>query len=1372
MQKLRRVIASLSMVAILSTLVVSTTAMAGLYYDDVPTNEWYAQYVDELAAGGYLGTTGGNFNPATDLTRADALSWLVGLAGLEGDVSSSSYTDVPASHPAHDAIEIGTQHGVVNGYGDGTFGPNDPITREQYAKMAVEAFDLPLTEDCSMFTDSSSIADWACEYVATAYSWSVLDGYPNGSFGPGANINRAEGAKITVNSASPVLRETDEPPVDGPDEPPVTVSGDLEVSVSSSTPAETFVPMNGFEVPYTVFRFSAEDSDEAVKVTQVVVTRSGLGSTTNFSNVRLYLGSKQLGGDKTFSSASNTATFNLSSSPLIIPAGSVAEVVVTGDMAGTSSNNISGARNILGIAAASHVTANATVGGNFPAYGEVMQLSNSLVGTLTVTHTDVTGSLDVGDTDEVLGRVRLQAGSQENVLVSMLRYKQTGSATGSEDLSNLKLWHGGTLIAENPEWDGDFAVFDFSDKPLSIEKGDDVNLTLRGDVVGGIANTVGFEIKETKDVVAWGEVLGFRVNVSESAAFTPTARSIVGGVLNFALAADNPPSQDVADGGDNIEFMRFNIVSGGDAVRIEDFGLVLTTATGLPSEVDNITIYKVKEDGTLGSAVAGPIDASGSTAGSVNVAFTEDWEVTAQMTETYAVIADLSTSVEADDTFTFAIDMDSLTAEYVSNGDSLTSSDYTPSADSSTTSGEVGGSSTMTVKAPTLTLAIASSPQSQTIVKNARDVKMVGFTLSANTVSDLTVTSLAVTQDAANSGSDDYTDVTNLRLYEDTKGVLTKLTSGKDLTSNSSPKATFSSLSYQVKAGDTVKVVVLGDIPSTATAGNIFGLGIAATTDVSVQDADGRTASVSGTPNSDGETIYVTIAGSGTLTLAADGDTPSSMVMSTNSDKVLASIFQFSAKDEDFKVSKFRLSSNGTDEIKSMTVEYQNKAGETVTKTQPMNTSGQADFSGESLWVPKNKDADLKVYVNTASEAEGADSGATVDVDFVYNANFEAFGNGSNTRSTSVGSANVTGNNHVIYASDLLVKIASDTPKSADVTPGSGQEVLKVNLKAVGENTPAVMAMAFTVSGTATLDDQTATGSATLVDNTGDNSATEAYVTDVADEAGTTTTIEVAEDGGLDGIPMGATVIIHDDGGAFSDTAVKVTNIATDVVTFTPAVGAATATSDTINYVPLQPGTGKLYFGGASTLTADVTDNSSTTISLTSTNGFANGDTVYVRGATTSTGVVIECSGTVASLTSTVLTLDAAAQCYTDASHSTDATSGVVLDFNYDSLATAVAYVAGANNFINEEITGEEYFIVKGDLTGANPSTAGSSKTVQVRLNAGTDITWNDDWSDLGDDLDNADENTSFIIQQANLNKEKEGYNNFPLNGSSLKFES
>ena len=50
MQKLRRVIASLSMVAILSTLVVSTTAMAGLYYDDVPTNEWYAQYVDELAA--------------------------------------------------------------------------------------------------------------------------------------------------------------------------------------------------------------------------------------------------------------------------------------------------------------------------------------------------------------------------------------------------------------------------------------------------------------------------------------------------------------------------------------------------------------------------------------------------------------------------------------------------------------------------------------------------------------------------------------------------------------------------------------------------------------------------------------------------------------------------------------------------------------------------------------------------------------------------------------------------------------------------------------------------------------------------------------------------------------------------------------------------------------------------------------------------------------------------------------------------------------------------------------------------------------------------------------------------------------------------
>lgn len=1368
MQKLRRVIASLSVVAILSSLVVSTTAFAGLNYDDVPTNEWYAQYVDELATGGYLGTTGGKFNPGKDLTRADAAAWLVGLAGLENEAGEPTFKDVPKTHPQFEAIEAAAAHGVVNGYsGDkaGYFGPNDQITREQFSKMAVEAFDLPLVEDCDMFTDSSKISDWACEYVATAYAWSVIDGHPSGAFKPGDNINRAEGSKMVVKSNEPVLREDVELPsddtaddtaddtTDDTTDDTAEVMGDLTVGVSADSPAEAFAPMNGFEIPYTTFSFSAEDSEEDVKVTQIVVTRAGLGSASNFSTVRLYMGNKQLGGDKTFSTSTNTASFNLTSTPLVIPAGSVAEVMVTGDMSGSSTSNISGARNMLGIAAATDVVANASVGGTYPMYGETMQLSNSLVGTLSITHTDVSGSLDVGDTDEVLGRVRLSAGSQEDVLVSMLRYKQSGSATGPDDLANLKLWDGGNLVAENPEWDGDFMLFDFSQDPMSIEKGDDVNLVLRGDIVGGISSTVGFEIKETKDVVAYGEVLGFRVNVTESAAFTPTARSIIGGVLNFSLASDNPPSQQVADGADNVEFMRFNAVTGGDTVRVENFGLVLNPATASANELTNITIYEVKEDGTLGTPVAGPIDGSTTTAGTAqNLVFTEDWELAAQTTMTYAVIADVNTSVSAADTFRFDIDVSAITAEYTSNNDSLTSTDITPSAD-------VQGS-VMTVAAPTLTMATASSPQDQTIVKNAKDVKMVAFTMGANTVSDLTLTSLKLTQ--TTSGTDDYQDVTNIRIYEDDKGVLTKLTQSKDLTSNASPTATFSSLNYTIPAGDTVKFVVLADIPSSATSAHVFALGIAATTDVTAQDDEGRTSTVtiSGTPNAAGTTadVQVTVAGTGTLTAAVDGDTPISSVMSTDSDMILASVFQFTAKDEAFEVTKLELNTAGTDEVESLTVEYQNKAGETVTKTQPVNSSGVASFSGQTFWVPKNKDADFKVYVNTASEAEGADSGATVDVDFDFDTNFEAFGDGSNSRSTSVGSANVTGNDHVIYGSDLLVKMSSDTPASSDVTAGSGQEVVKVDFTADGENTPSIMALAFTVSGTATLSTTTATGAATLVDKTGETEATEAYVTATSDGTqAATTTIGFAAASSVNGIPVGSTVLIVDDEATDVTYAREVVSItAAGVLTFTPAIGSYNdAATDTLNYVPLQPGTGKLYLGAAALLTANLAD-AGTTVTVASTDGFSLADVVTVRGAT-SAGVVIQCTGTISAIGSaTALTISAA-----------DCTSDGTVVFNQETTASAVAYTG----LIDEEITGTEYMIVKGDLTGANPSTQGS-RTVQLRLNAGTDITWNDDAPDLADDLDNPDENTSFAIQQANLNKEKDGYSNFPLNGNALEFKT
>ena len=88
------------------------------------------------------------------------------------------------------------------------FGPGDAVTREQFAKMAVGA--LNLTSDTTggpHFPDVGSDR-WSYSFVETLYNWSVVDGYPDGSFKPGNDINRAEIAKMVVGAMNPVKRGT------------------------------------------------------------------------------------------------------------------------------------------------------------------------------------------------------------------------------------------------------------------------------------------------------------------------------------------------------------------------------------------------------------------------------------------------------------------------------------------------------------------------------------------------------------------------------------------------------------------------------------------------------------------------------------------------------------------------------------------------------------------------------------------------------------------------------------------------------------------------------------------------------------------------------------------------------------------------------------------------------------------------------------------------------------------------------------------------------------------------------------------------------------------------------------------------------------
>lgn len=113
----------------------------------------------------------------------------------------SSFPDVGLNHPNSDAITGLANMGIIKGYPDGTFGPDLDINRAELTKMVtlMRVITLPQVEDFNgCFPDVGS--EWFAPYVCFAESVGWIDGYPDGTFKPSQNVNRAEALKIILNS--------------------------------------------------------------------------------------------------------------------------------------------------------------------------------------------------------------------------------------------------------------------------------------------------------------------------------------------------------------------------------------------------------------------------------------------------------------------------------------------------------------------------------------------------------------------------------------------------------------------------------------------------------------------------------------------------------------------------------------------------------------------------------------------------------------------------------------------------------------------------------------------------------------------------------------------------------------------------------------------------------------------------------------------------------------------------------------------------------------------------------------------------------------------------------------------------------------------
>ena len=173
-----------------------------LPFTDIKSGAWYADAVKYAYEKGLMnGVSAAAFAPDGTATRSQIVTILYRLAGSSA-VSGGSFADVNAGEWYADAVEWASANGIVSGYDNGSFGPDDEITREQlavilyrYAKRQGQGFTglwyFPLS-----FSDAAAVSSWADEAMHWCVMKGILSGTDQSMLEPGATATRAQIAAI------------------------------------------------------------------------------------------------------------------------------------------------------------------------------------------------------------------------------------------------------------------------------------------------------------------------------------------------------------------------------------------------------------------------------------------------------------------------------------------------------------------------------------------------------------------------------------------------------------------------------------------------------------------------------------------------------------------------------------------------------------------------------------------------------------------------------------------------------------------------------------------------------------------------------------------------------------------------------------------------------------------------------------------------------------------------------------------------------------------------------------------------------------------------------------------------------------------------
>jgi len=1043
----RKAIAGVSTAALLASYAAVLPTASAASFTDVPADHWAADHISELADMGIVsGSTctsgsGTCFRPNDGLNRAEMAKIAVNVAAQSGVIADPSdmtgaptFIDVPTGTWFYEYVSVAAKNGIFEGFKDasgnltGFFGPEQTVNRAQASKVLLLSAGVPeMLVPASPFIDVNP-SDWFYNYVTSAYNWSILDGYKdnNGSltgfFGPADDVTRAQIAKIATLAQDPVDRYTGEKFKDmdsgddntgddntgddntgddntgddsGDDDTTTTPSNvSFEAELSASTPTGVTLATKTAYNTVAIIDLTA-GTDEGVNVNKMDLVSRGFISDTAISGVLVIdEDGKRHGNIVTFSD--DQATIDFGSNPIMVEAGTTAQIMVQLNFEGTSGGTVGIEIPAGGI----HATGDTTGGdvdvmGTFPITGPLFDLvdGSSTVGAVSIDQVNVTTgaavTVDLGDTNKEMSKFKLEETSaREDVLLTELTVYNNGNASDG-DFENIRLLAPtGEVLATVAQSTAGYVTFDLSANPYEIAEGTSRNLSIMVDIAEGqnsATRTVQFLVENDYDIKIKGKSSGSFLLATASgttdttfsigdAGTTPNTLQIDAGELTFSKDTSSP-SGEIAAGGTDVVIGTWKVEAAGEDIEIRNgsFKIVQTrsgaeaagaqpdcTAAGGDYFTDiskgtlkiknsaGTTLHSVNLNTASNCGILNPV---GTTASFSNTRFNNYVTIKGGTTDTLTMVVDFDEDAQQGDTVSARLGNLSIKK--------LTSNK------TETVNPTLVAANTMSVTTAALTIAKNSSMGDQNLVRGSSSQKIGSFNITTTNAEGVNISSLILDADIYNNTDTAQSSVSglnNLKLMVDGEQI------GSTISTPAVANNTFSvSGQLNIAKASSVTVDVYADVSTT--------LGNGVTGAYLRLDMDTRASATSGDVTGTGLNSSKSVAGpvsgfslqkntlsdSGTATIATTSNTSKNATLASGETSV--NLFSFSVQadnNEDLKLTRAQVAvGNGQETVTNLKL-YD---GTDMIAGPLTLTNGMVDFSAFSQDVVVTKNSTKTLWV-------------------------------------------------------------------------------------------------------------------------------------------------------------------------------------------------------------------------------------------------------------------------------------------------------------------------------------------------------------------------------------------------------------------------